>query len=208
MPRDLKLNALPRYSKTSPKFILEEHGHCEVPAGCGGVVLRWRNPQAGIPATIWLKVFGTGHELFIDGIKPESGLHTLSWGRHLVSLAISGLDPAQPAFLFSALDKKSATVHLNTRGGPANPGSLSVLSMSDGSWKYTRTEPSGTDWLSLDYDDSAWLPMVAKELRQDEKNPDYRVKDLLGKGAVPLGISEVSGQIWIRKVFTITEGSI
>jgi hypothetical protein len=30
--RDLKLNSLSRYSKESPLLILEEHGHCEVPA--------------------------------------------------------------------------------------------------------------------------------------------------------------------------------
>jgi sulfatase modifying factor 1 len=28
--------------------VLEAHSHCEVPAGCGGVVLQWRNPSAGL----------------------------------------------------------------------------------------------------------------------------------------------------------------
>lgn len=40
--RELKLNSISRFSKQSPRLVLEEHGHCEVPAGCGGVVLRWR----------------------------------------------------------------------------------------------------------------------------------------------------------------------
>jgi hypothetical protein len=32
MDRDLKLNSIDRYVKSSPRFVLEEHGHCEVPA--------------------------------------------------------------------------------------------------------------------------------------------------------------------------------
>jgi hypothetical protein len=38
--KDLRLNSLSRYTKRSPEYVLEEHSHCEVPAGCGGVVLR------------------------------------------------------------------------------------------------------------------------------------------------------------------------
>src|SRR5687768_6072864 len=49
---DLKLNGLSRYAKESPRLVLEEYGHCEVPAGCGGVVLRWRNPDQPIPMVV------------------------------------------------------------------------------------------------------------------------------------------------------------
>ena len=43
-----KLNGPDRYRKRSPRLVLEEHSHCEVPAGCGGVVLRWINTDREI----------------------------------------------------------------------------------------------------------------------------------------------------------------
>lgn len=43
-PAELRLNSLDRWQKVSSTLILEQHSHCEVPAGCGGVVLRWRRP--------------------------------------------------------------------------------------------------------------------------------------------------------------------
>ncbi len=46
---ELKLNTIGRFVKRSPCLALEQHNHCEVPAGCGGVVLRWFNPSRGIP---------------------------------------------------------------------------------------------------------------------------------------------------------------
>ena len=33
----LRLNTLNRFRKHSPRLLLEEYSHCEVPAGCGGV---------------------------------------------------------------------------------------------------------------------------------------------------------------------------
>jgi hypothetical protein len=48
----LKLNGLSRYTKQSPRLVLEEYSHCEVPAGYGGVVLRWRNPDQPLPMLV------------------------------------------------------------------------------------------------------------------------------------------------------------
>ena len=47
MADEQRLNSVDRFRKKSERLVLEEHGHCEVPAGCGGVVLRWRTePEA------------------------------------------------------------------------------------------------------------------------------------------------------------------
>ena len=43
MADEQQLNSLSRFRKQPGRLVLEEHGHCEVPAG-GGVVLRRRNP--------------------------------------------------------------------------------------------------------------------------------------------------------------------
>lgn len=47
MPDNLKLNTLDRFTKQPGLLALQESSHCEVPAGCGGVVLRWIDPRAG-----------------------------------------------------------------------------------------------------------------------------------------------------------------
>ncbi len=60
MDRELRLNSIDRYVKRSPHFVLEEHGHCEVPAGCGGVVLRWLNPATTVPVRLELWVTASG----------------------------------------------------------------------------------------------------------------------------------------------------
>src|SRR5262249_6025263 len=98
--RELKLNSLARYSKTSPLFILEEHGHCEVPAGCGGVVLRWRNPQRGVPVTMWLYA-GGGCRVYLDGKVTTSGRPVVPFGEHVLAFAATGVDPAYPVLTFA-----------------------------------------------------------------------------------------------------------
>jgi hypothetical protein len=201
--RDLKLNSLPRYSKTSPQLILEEHGHCEVPAGCGGVVLRWRNPNDGIPLQIWPYAAGK-FEMFLDGVTPSSGRPTVSWGSHVWSFVISEINPERAALMFAALyDEQVAQI--KTTGPSVEP--VTVLSKSDGSWKYTISEPSDSRWRNLDYDDSAWLPMTPKEVDpaavERTHKDSYRIRRIQGFGAEPLGITQSGTKFWIRKTFTL-----
>jgi hypothetical protein len=90
--RELRLNSLARYPKSSPLFVLEEHGHCEVPAGCGGVVLRWRNPRAGVPVHMWLYHEGDG-ALFLDGASLPSARPVVSFGEHVLAFELAVADP-------------------------------------------------------------------------------------------------------------------
>ena len=59
--RELKLNTLGRYGKNASHLVLEEHSHCEVPAGCGD-----KNPacrrqsQPSAPASAASKLPGAG----------------------------------------------------------------------------------------------------------------------------------------------------
>ena len=75
--RELRLNSI-RFDKQSPRLTLEEHSHCEVPAGCGGVVLRWRQ-RTTIPLEIWLHVVGE-FQAFLDGKSLISGRPLLEQG--------------------------------------------------------------------------------------------------------------------------------
>ena len=54
MPRedDLTLNALSRYEKRSADLALLQYDHCEVPAGCGGAILRWIEQAKKLPMKI------------------------------------------------------------------------------------------------------------------------------------------------------------
>ncbi|HEX8699439.1 MAG TPA: hypothetical protein VF815_11425, partial [Myxococcaceae bacterium] len=98
---DLRLNELNRYRKTSGKLALEVHSHCEVPAGCGGAVLRWRRPGADIGFWSWTYVRGTSHGPWIDGKSMPEQRTTVSPGKHVLSLIV---DPPGPGgfLLFSA----------------------------------------------------------------------------------------------------------
>lgn len=99
--RELRLNSLARYAKSSPLYVLEEHGHCEVPAGCGGVVLRWRNPRAGVPVHMWLYRQGDG-AVFLDGAPLPSARPVASFGDHLLAFELAVADPRYTVLMFAA----------------------------------------------------------------------------------------------------------
>src|SRR5712664_4668459 len=86
--RDLKLNSISRYSKNSQLFVLEEHGHCEVPAGWGGVVLRWTNPNRALPAELWIATVGKA-TFYLDGKSPSSGRPMIEYGRHVLGFHLT-----------------------------------------------------------------------------------------------------------------------
>src|SRR5574339_211352 len=54
----LRLNTLHRFRKHSPRLLLQEYSHCEVPAGCGGVVLRWIDREGGLPVVVRVAALG------------------------------------------------------------------------------------------------------------------------------------------------------
>ena len=87
---DLRLNTLDRYRKTSRQLALEVHSHCEVPAGCGGVVLRWRNPNSGLLFILHFFVSGKA-TILLDGKALTSARPLISFGEHVLSLAVTDI---------------------------------------------------------------------------------------------------------------------
>lgn len=206
--RELKLNSLARYVKASELFVLEEHGHCEVPAGCGGVVLRWRNPRAGVPFTMWLETDGPC-EMYLDGTTPTSARPLVPFGTHVLAFEVASYHPAYTTLMFAGVYKPDDEVHIQTTA-PQGGAETSVLSAADGSWTYSLDEPEDDAWTRPDFDDDGWLPM---ELRPDRRPAEdserdaepYRVRRLREFGAVGLGVPGRGGRVWIRKVFTISD---
>ncbi|GAA3742952.1 hypothetical protein GCM10022225_28150 [Plantactinospora mayteni] len=213
--RELKLNSVSRYAKESPLFILEEHGHCEVPAGCGGVVLRWRDPLAGIPLRIRLYTAGECRML-LDGAEPPSARPVVPYGEHVLAFTVAEVDPGYIALMFAAVHRPAGDSHVDST--PEQTGETSILSTVDGTWRWTSTEPADDRWSGLDFDDTDWAPM---EPRAGHRPPEgtgwdqagYQVGQLAELGAVGLGVPDGTGPIWVRKTFHLapddaTDGSV
>jgi hypothetical protein len=92
---DLRINTLHALSKRSPRVVLEEHSHCEVPAGCGGVVLRWRDPAEGAPMVLSVACAGSVDARLDDRLIP-TGFLTVPPGRHVLILEIRGAPAPSP----------------------------------------------------------------------------------------------------------------
>jgi len=202
--RELELNSISRYSKSSPQFVLEEHGHCEVPAGCGGVVLRWRNPRGGIPLQIWLYTTGTA-EFYLDGTHPPSGRPLVSYAEHVFALRLSGFDSRQALLMLAAIYDKAGMRNVGLSHTTVNL--VRILSAPDGSWKYSLVEPQDDAWMQSGFDDSAWKLMILKPLPRHTKwgREWYRFERLQELGAKGLGIEGPGETVWVRKVFSLKE---
>lgn len=187
--KNLKLNSIDRYLKSSPNIHLEEYSSCEVPAGCGGVVLRWVNQDSSVALDL-IQRFSTRASVWING-KPISNR------RQYVTKGNSVL-----AYEFSEVDAGTGLLHV---AGKDREQNLAFISEDDSSWRYTLEKPSSNAWKTADFDDSSWKPLVNRDFKCNEVN-DYNYNILKETGAKQLGIQEnSSGPIWIRKSFRYGE---
>src|SRR5690349_11986127 len=128
--RDLKLNSLGRYGKSRSRLILEEHSHCEVPAGCGGVVLRWRNPNSGL--LFIFHFFGTGKgTILLDGKPLTSGRPLVSFGEHVLSLTVTNIVTGAAILGFAGIHDETQLTF--PRVSQPSGRKISILSAADGS---------------------------------------------------------------------------
>ncbi len=207
--KNLKINSLSRYSKQSSRLILEEHGHCEVPAGCGGVVLRWNNPHhQSIPFRMIFHTYGE-IEFLLDGKQPSSSQPFLSYGEHVLALHISQsltsqLQSKHGLLMFAGFYDESK-MDVNAK----KQKSIYVLSAPDTTWKYSLSKPTDDSWQNSEFDDSDWIPMELKSLPEPDKNEMgyYRFGELKQLGAQGLGVKNVhvGEPVVIRKSFTLSQ---
>ncbi|MCB9762185.1 MAG: hypothetical protein H6739_20465 [Alphaproteobacteria bacterium] len=189
---DLKLNRLKKASAEG--LILEHFGSCEVPAGCGGVVLRWS--RTGQPQRVDFSVYVTGqHTLFVDGEKPEFTRADLAPGPHVLGLILSGL-PQDWALYASINLPRREDAHNRLRSEP------------DGSWRCSVDEPADARWMKPGFDDSGWTPMIGQGAppAPDPKH-GWAQRWLQEKGARRLTIEGQPQALWVRRAFHVgTEG--
>src|SRR3954471_21444558 len=111
MSDEMRLNSLERFRKQSDRLVLEAHGHCEVPAGCGGVVLRWRNPTAALPLLVHLYSPGKS-ELFLDGAAVVHTGNDVAPGEHVFAFVLEDADLSAGLFMFVAVHDQERGKHL------------------------------------------------------------------------------------------------
>jgi hypothetical protein len=199
--RKLNLNSLGRYGKQSDNLILEAHGSCEVPAGCGGVVLRWRNPNTGL--IFLIRVFCQHkYEFFIDGVKPASGRPVIPFGNHVLALTIDDVDVTTIAIGVAMVhdEEQFGFPHVSQLSGRK----ISILTAADGSWKYSTAGPASDDWQRPGFDDSGWSAMTYRDPPPigDKEGGRYQLQKVLESGAQCLGADGSGKRLLIRREFS------
>ena len=203
MSDEQQLNSVERFRKQPGRLILEEHSHCEVPAGCGGVVLRWRNPFAAVPVTVRL-YSPTKATFLVDGVAPTTGRIDLSPGRHVFGFLLENAELSAGLFLFAAVHEPKA--RQGTVTVVEQP--LKVLSDDRGGWKFCLDAPPD-DWGTVAFNDSDWLALVRvspPQLAQQDAGY-WSLRRCTDLGAVCLGLPRPPraerGIVWVRRVFEV-----
>lgn len=190
----LRLNTLHRFRKHSPRLLLEEYSHCEVPAGCGGVVMRWVDPDAGIPALVRVHAPGTA-STWIDGRQLASARVDLVAGSHVLALELEhdGELAEAPALLVSIVRALGRDSH------DGDDVTVLLCSTPGLPWRITELEP-GSEWTAPDYDDREWAAPTLAELDEGTREA-WRVRQLRGHGAQPLALA--GRRAWLRVRFEV-----
>ncbi len=224
MSGDQELNSLSRFRKRAGRLVLEEHGHCEAPAGCGGVVLRWRNPLSAVPLTLHLYT-PVSAACFLDGVEVRDGQADLAPGRHVAAFILENVDQSAGLIMFTAIHRpgqKEFNLPVTTV-----ESALEVVTADDGSWKCSVADPATDDWKMPAFDDRAWCVLTATPAPQlDPHTPAaWQSRKCVQYGAAFLGLPAPTretqaaswwrrfgaakapppriGRVWIRKAFEI-----
>jgi hypothetical protein len=200
--RELKLNSISRFAKQSARLVLEEHGPCEVPAGCGAVILRWRGPADPVPVKLWVLARGD-YQAFLDGTALSSARPLVSPGQHVLALRLERSTDGELVLMFAGLTDEK---HLELQASPGTEPPALILSRPDGSWLYTTEEPADDTWMRPGFDASNWPAMVPEAPPQSdpERAESYWIDRMQEDGAQPIGVSSPVNTIWVRKEFHLT----
>jgi hypothetical protein len=163
MADEQRLNSLDRFRKRPERLVLEQHSHCEVPAGCGGVVLRWRNPLAAVPLVVYLYT-PVEAGLYLDGVEPAAARIDVVPGEHVIAIALPEVDLSEGLLMFAAIheSKKDRGVEPEWVTEP----DVKIVSTDDGAWKFTLVEPADAAWTALAFDDNDWPALSRARPRQ------------------------------------------
>ncbi|MEO8702196.1 MAG: hypothetical protein ABI867_19285 [Kofleriaceae bacterium] len=184
---DLRINTLHRFAKHSPRLILHEYSHCEVPAGCGGVVLRWIDPADGRP--VITRVLGDATStVWLDGKPTTSSLGMLRTGMRVIAVAVMPEKPC--AFVVSLAhdaDQQRDVIHL---GAPV--------------WRCTATSPPA-GWERPDFDDTSWAEPTLASAERIAREDNWQRTQFERARERGQQVFATTGPLWLRVAFTMTE---
>jgi hypothetical protein len=187
---DLRINTLHRFAKHSPKLILHEYSHCEIPAGCGGVVLRWLDPAAGRPIMIRVQSPGTRCDVWFDGEELSSSMANMGRGSHVVALRLERSEADwQPFGLDVQFDSR--------RESAVVAGSMH--------WRCSFTRPAD-GWFAYDFDDRAWPEPPRAQVAQlatKSKWVKSSYTERIERGEDVFRLDDA--ELWVRVAFTAAE---
>jgi hypothetical protein len=206
---ELRLNRLSayRYRKTSSRLALEVHSHCEVPAGCGGVVLRWRaaDEPVGVSFSFWTNA-AQKPVVTVDGEPLGEQRTVVDPGAHVVALQVSLDGDASHAAVDVASFRVLGRAHLDPDIGSAL--STNARSAADGRWRMT-TSPPPAGWQRLTFVDDAWavlVPRAAPTPGQNDWSLRYMTERATCLGA-PDTLASLGGRTaWMRWHFNVGAG--
>jgi hypothetical protein len=191
----LRLNTLHRFRKHSPRLLLQEYSHCEVPAGCGGVVLRWIDRQGGLPTLVRFATLGRVR-CWIDGVAPNSSRVELMPGPHVLAVEVAELARANTPML--------ALIAVNL---PRNDETL-IRSGADSGWWVTDSQP-GEGWMQHGFDAQrhGWSRAPSHPNYEPEIPENKRWHwSSLARNARPLALP--GGCAWLRHEFELSTETI
>ena len=158
--RKFRLNSLSRFSKQSEKLVLDTYS-----AGCGGIVLRWRNPGAGSPILIR---YESTHDVkfFLNG-RPVQNSLLLPTGDYVLSTLCT---PKPDSEFSERLIALQFNLHLPDNRQPVEGYCTNTNWLFDqGNKIRNENSPAAPEWTQLDYDDKSWSPMEIGELPDREQ---------------------------------------
>ncbi|MDI1477298.1 hypothetical protein [Polyangium sp. y55x31] len=204
--REVQVNALSRYEKASGRLVLEEYSSCEVPAGCGGAILRWIDPQEALPLHMWGWTTGEA-DLFFDGAPFTSSRIDARVGRHVLALHVrpqGGLPPQLALALRYSDDAPKRNVE------PERSRSIGykiqVLSGAGAVMVGSTMPPKGDGWRQPGFDESGWQPLVRMEAATKDPDKNWHLQQVLKTGARVIGLPGQTGPLWVRCTFDLVLG--
>lgn len=204
--RDLVVNDLARYEKASERLVLEDYSSCEVPAGCGGGILRWIDPREALPLTlrIWT---ARGAEVFFDGAPVRSSRIDARLGAHVLAIALrhDGDAPAQLALSLCYSDETEPSAALEPTRDRSIGRRLDVLSGAGAAIVGASRDPGGDAWRLPGFDDSGWRALAPVKAAEPS-SAGWHLQAILKTGACIVGLQDARSDVWVRCSFDVDLG--
>jgi len=195
----LELNSIDRFRKRPQELVLEEYGSCEVPAGCGGVVMRWLDPRAALSAKVIIFCRGE-FRAWLDAQPLTDSLLSLKPGSHLLCLAATNL-PLEGPFLASLISNNDSLTGASVTG---QTPSLHIASSPGIGWRFQSEQPPD-HWQDPTFNDSSWPSLIEESMATPgyEDRGRWAYVTTTEQGAKTLRAPVPSKQLWLRLAFDV-----